>query len=155
MGFHPGPDHLRQLAETVGPNITSVEYVVALSRALHGVPDDHPSAYRIAARLLAAGTPAPVVRVFSGIARRHPREPRVHRMLGLAHLQAGDVSVAVRHFELTLRLLRRRVTADLSMDDSLRARLDAATLRLVLLPLYALLGRREAALRLAAESFSL
>jgi hypothetical protein len=87
--------------------------------------------------------------------RRKPHDAPSHRRLGLAHLAAGRDSAAARHLEIAYRLTRRDAWLAVGLADALRLQHEGAVLRLVLVGLYARLGRASLAASIARETQAL
>jgi hypothetical protein len=76
-------------------------------------------------------------------------------MLGVAYSHAGRLSAAARHLETALALLKRDASDHSSLNSAIRIQLDAALIRVALLPIYASRGQHDALRRLATEALGL
>lgn len=160
MGFHPGPRPRpgRRLPGELVPVVTPGEYSAALARAIGAIMADaehRGEAYRRAVHALAAGRPDIAVRALSRFTAERPGDRVTHRTLGVAQLHAGNLGGAAWHLEISLGLSRGGAILAPGLERSLRAHLDGALARLVLLLIHARLGRREAAQRLALDGMLL
>jgi hypothetical protein len=140
------------------PAVTPREYGSALYSAIEQVVQNSPrgyAAYERGIALLVAGRPHAATRAFTSFVRLRPEDPVGHRMLGLAHLNAGHFVAGLGHLVIALKILRHDAGTTMTLRDSLRLHLEAALVRLLLLPLCERLGDREAVKRLMFESFTL
>lgn len=158
MDFHLGPRPRRRLPEELAPVVTPAEYSAALAAALTTITVDaerREEGYRQAVQALAAGRPDVAVRALSHLLGERPGDRVTHRTLGVAQFHAGNLSGATRHLEISLGLSRGGAIFAPGLERSLRAHLDGALARLVLLLIHARLGRRETAQRLALDGLML
>ncbi len=156
MGFYLGPHRMSD--RTDEPVVTPREYVSLLSSAIERVVQTSGrrcDAYERGVAHLVAGRPRAAVHALTGFVRLYPDDPVGHRMLGLAHLGAGRFVAGFGHLVIALKILRRRVRSNMPLRDSLDLYLEAALVRLLLLPLCGKLGHREAVNQLMFESFVL
>ena len=155
MGYFV-PHRIGDLADA--PTVTPREYAGALYSAIERVVQNAPrecAAYERGIALLVAGRPNAAARAFASFVRRCPEDPVGHRMLGHAHLGAGHVVAGLGHLVIALRILRRDAATRMTLRDGLRLHLEAALVRLLLLPLYGRLGDREAVKQLMLETLTL
>lgn len=155
MGFYLASPRTRLLLGDFSPTITSGEYIAALNMVLRARSkrpnvrwyDVSPmSAADLSKRL------GPLIQTFANLLRRYPDDPVAHRMLGIAYCQAGHLRTAARHFETALALLKRDAGDHPSLTIGIQIHLDAALIRVALMPIYASLGQRDALRRLASEA---
>lgn len=154
MGFFFGADAERTLGEDLTPTITAGEYLEAIAAGLEDLteaPRGRCDTCLPGFRALAAGLPGRATLLFSAQVRRHPKDEQAQRLLGLAHLTWGNDRLAVKHLEIALGLLRRRVVHAMSLRDRLRLQCETALMRIVLIRLHSRLGEGQAALRLVRE----
>lgn len=140
------------------PAVTPREYVSALYRSIERVVQNASrecATYERGIALLAAGRPHAAVHAFASFVRLCPEDPVGHRMLGQAHLGAGHFLTGLRHLVIALKILRRDAGTTATLRDGLRLHLEAALVRLLLLPLCGRLGHREAVKQLMLESLTL
>ena len=151
MGSYLGP--LYDCVSTVTPR----EYISVVSSVVQSVRQNRvPESYVRGVGCLAAGqSGGAAIRALSDLVRQRPGDARAHRLLGMAHLSAGHLKIALRHLATALRLLRCEVGASLSLRETLRAQLECARLRLVLLPLCVRLGANAAVRQLTLDSLQL
>lgn len=157
MGFYLGSPRKRGLVEDRGFTITPREYVSVLSGAierLDGFPLRNHGIYQRGVLYLAAGRFPPAIEAFWRLVRRRPDDATAHKLLGLALLGGGRIKTGLFHLE-TARWLLRDLNTDTSLSGTLRTRLDAALVRLVLVAAYASTGDKGAVKRLALETLSL
>jgi hypothetical protein len=151
MGFYYGATRPRLSSEDVGPVITPREYITLLDRAmrmvylspLHASDTSCQGRYR----------PEPPGDAIEGLSRqvqRHPADATIHRMLAIAHLRAGHCRLAIRHLEIAINILCRKISRG-SLESSLSARVELGLLLPVIVPLCLRLGRRVTARRLVGE----
>jgi len=155
MGYFV-PHRISDLAD--GPTVTPREYVSALYSAIDGVIQNAPrqrAPYERGIAFLVTGRPHAATRAFARVVRLCPEDPAGHRMLGLAHLGTGHLVTGFGHLVTALKILRRDARMARPLRDSLRLHLDAALVRLLLLPVCGRLGHRDAVERLMVESFTL
>ena len=158
MGLYLGPRRAGDLTDDPSPVVTPREYISLFSSAIRSVsraPKGKGDGYQRGVACFAAGQPDLAVRAFARLVRLHPDDPAGHRMLGLAHLGAGNSAGGFRHLGLALKILRRDVQMANRLRESLRLQLEAGLVRLFLLPLCARSGDRAALNRLIAESWGL
>ncbi len=154
MGYYLG-SHRVGLMGTLGPILTPREYLSVLAQAARCViqsPERLPVECQRGMAHLAGGRTSAALSAFSTVLRRLPRDPTVHRMVGIAHLSAGHVGAGLGHLALALEIRRHETRASVSLYEALCTQLELALLRLVLLPLYARAGQRDAVKRLTVES---
>jgi hypothetical protein len=155
MGYFV-PHRIGDLADE--PAVTPREYGCALYSALQRVVQNAPrecAAYERGIALLVAGRPNAAARAFASFVRLCPENPVGHRMLGQAYLGAGHFVTGLGHLVIALRILRRDEGTTITLRDGLRLHLEAALVRLLLLPLCGRLGDREAVKQLMFESLTL
>jgi hypothetical protein len=146
MGFYLGSARTRLLLDDFSPTITPGEYIAALSAGLRSYSRlAHCDCCDI--RLL--------VRTLSHLMCRYPNDSVAHRMLGVAYFHAGRLSSAARHLETALALLKRDASDHSTLTSAIRIQLDAALIRVALLPIYASRGQHAALRRLANEALGL
>ena len=145
MGFNFASRWRRSFASAGGPSITPHEYlslVAGAGRTVLFEPMESDTS-----RLDVVQEKAPSSDPLETLVRRvqrDPSDPRAHRRLGIAHLEAGNCREAVRHLQIAVNLLLAQATG----TDSLRtvcARLELALLLPVVIPLCLKLGRRDTA----------
>lgn len=154
MGFCFRPSRERGLPDDVSPTITAREYVSALSRVLATLPQESRGRCQLCSLgtcYLAAGSAGRAAIVFTEHVRRDPADEGAHRMLGLAHVSWGNLKSAVRHLEIALGLVRRKVARAVELRDVLQLQCEAALVRLVLIRLHVRLGEVKTAFWLAQE----
>ena len=155
MGYFV-PHRIGGLADE--PAVTPREYVSQLYSAIEQVVEtaarDY-ATYEGGIALLAAGRPHAAAHAFARFVRLCPEDPVGHRMLGVAHLGAGHLVAGLRHLVIALKILRREAVTTRTLRDCLRLHLEAALVRLLLLPLCGRLGHREAVRQLMVESLTL
>ncbi|MBI2525056.1 MAG: hypothetical protein HYV93_03650 [Candidatus Rokubacteria bacterium] len=137
------------------PVVTRQEYLDAADRALDALAheaDRRDAAYRHALEYLAAGRPARATRAFSSLLEQRPRDPTLHRMLGISHFHAGNARLAVRHLETALILLTRAEAAGIPLVRTLRIEVEACVVRLALVAAYARLGHRAGVIRCLSQN---
>lgn len=157
MGYFLGARAPRR-REELAPVITPREYAASLSAAIRAVlqPATHRGGlYPHAVRALAEGRPGAAVRALSQLLSGSPADAVAQRTLALAQLRAGNLGGAVRRLELCLGLARSKALGAPSLEQALRAHLDGALARLLLLPIYIWLKQREAAQALATDGLIL
>jgi len=154
MGFYLGSRGLHRSSEELTPVVTPGEFVNSLSVAIRAIMTDgqcRGKTYGQAVRSLRQARPGVAVRALSRILSAAPRDPVVHRMLAVAQFDACNVEEAARHLGISLALARHDATTAPSLGHSLRAHLDGALARLVLIPIHVGRGQRDAAQALARE----
>ena len=130
--------------------VTTREYLNACthaSDALAHEADGRGTAYRHAIESLAAGHPARAARSLSSMIRRKPRDPVLHRMLGISYFRSGETRLAARHLEAALLLLTRAERPGIPLVHTLRIELEACLVRLALVAVYDRLGHRAGTVR--------
>lgn len=140
------------------PVVTPREYSASLFGAIIAILGESRGRgprYAQAVRALVEGRPSAAVRALSMPLGGTARDLVAHRTLALAQLDAGNLRGAARHLELSIGLARRGALCAPSLAHALRAHLDGALARLVLLPIYAELGQRDAARTLVTEGLIL
>ncbi len=135
----------------ITPSVTWREYLGALAVATERSPVGA-GARRGAARQLREGPHQPTLTALSEWVHRHPADEAAHRLLGLTHLACGQLERAARHLDIALRIVRLQSRSAVELADALRLQIEAAKLRLVLIPLYGRLGKRAQAQALVGES---
>lgn len=156
MGFYLGSELDRGLTEELGPTITLGEYASTffwVIRIFGTGPEQHWARYRPGCQYLSAGLPGRAVGFFSELVARQPRDQPAHRLLGMAHLCQGNLTVGAKHLGITLELLRHELDGGTTFDNALRIHYEAALLRVALIPLYMRLGRTHEARLLVTEAF--
>jgi Flp pilus assembly protein TadD len=133
---------------SITPSVTWREYLGALAVATERSPVSA-GARRGAARQLREGPHEPTLAALSGWVQRRPGDEAAHRLLGLTHLACGQLDGAARHLEMALRIVRRQSRGAVELADALGLQIEAAKLRLVLIPVYGRLGKRAQAQALA------
>lgn len=152
MGSYLGP--LYDCAATVTPR----EYISVVSSVVRHLRQSSASAsdsYVRGVDCLAVGHSGAAIRALSDLVRQRPDDATAHRLLGMAHLSAGHLKIALRHLVTALRILRCEIEASLSLRQTLQAHLESARLRLVLLPLCVRLGADAAVRQLILDSLML
>jgi len=157
MGFYFGAEGKAETAD-MSPTLTAGEYVSILS---HSIETLYVGSHRrywscdLAGSDLLIGRADQVVESFSKLVRQDPSDPVARRMLGVALLYQGNIAFAIKQFETARQLLKREARKDPSFSHAVLIQLEAALLRLLLIPMYSAFGRRDAAMRLAKEAFML
>jgi hypothetical protein len=149
MGFYYASKQHRPTSDGAGPVITPREYVALLACAMRGVIGPQASDTRPGVAETAAASDR--LEDLSQRVRRHPREAAAHRMLAIAHLQAGNRRSALRHLEIAVSILLAQAALRGCLHRSLSARLELARLIPVLIPLCLQLGKRDTVRRLLGE----
>jgi hypothetical protein len=158
MGFHLARRPTGDPTDNLIPVVTPREYSALLFSAIESVlqtPARTCDSYKRGVAHLVSGRPNSAVHAFSSFVRLYPDDPTGHRMLGLAHLAAGHFVAGFGHLVLAWKILRRDARSPGPLRKSVRLQLEAALVRLFLLPLYGRLGQRAAINRLMFESFPL
>lgn len=83
--------------------------------------------------------------------RRDPGDAAGHRLLAIAHLNAGNCKPAFRHLEIAANILLGLTVARGPLHSTLRARLELTLLVPILVPLYLRLGKSGTVRRLVSE----
>ena len=142
MGYHFGRGQPAWL-------VTTREYLTAFDRA--SVPLAHEanrgSAYRDAIESLGAGHPTRAVRMFSSMLARTPRDPALHRRLGITYFCSGALPLAAHHPETALRLLASAGRPGIPLVRTLQIEFEAGLVRLALVAVYDRLGHRADTVR--------
>lgn len=138
------------LPVSLDPVVTTREYLNAVDRAFDALAheaDRRGTAYRHALENLVAGRPARAVRAFSSLLEQKPRDPAMHRMLGISYFRAGNARLAARHLETALLLLARSQSPGIPLVRTLRIEFEASVVRLALVAAYERLGHRAGMVR--------
>jgi Flp pilus assembly protein TadD len=135
-------------------SITWCEYASALSAATDPGDRGHGRGHTVPARLPYVGVEPneTALTAFAEQVRRRPEDETAHRLLGLTQLARGRTGPAVRHLEIALRLVAHHGQRAVGLTDALHLQCEAATLRLMLIPLYMRLGDVARARSLAREA---
>jgi hypothetical protein len=155
MGFFFASARVRALTADWSPAITPREYVSALSSGLETLVEGRTRAcsqFRLGLRYLATDLPGPASLVFSDLVQRDPTDEEARRLLGLTYLGSGQLELAVKHLEIALALLRRKVPSAVGLVETLHLQCEAARLRVVLVRLHMRLGDVQAAQWLVKEA---
>jgi len=150
MGYFFG-----RLPISLDPVVTRKEYLDASDRAFESLAheaDRRDTAYRHALEYLAAGRPARAARAFSSLLGPRPRDPALHRMLGISHFRAGNARLAARHLETALMLLTRAESPGIPLVRTLRIEVEASVVRLALVAAYERLGHRAGVIRCLSQN---
>ena len=150
MGFYYRSARRRPSTHGGGFVVTPREFTQIVASALCAVIGTADSdTYRpgVAAR---TGMSATLERLSARV-RRCPDDVAGHRMLAIAHLNAGNCKPAVRHLEIAANLLLGLAAARTALHSTLRARLEFRLLVPILVPLYRRLGKSGTLQRLLNE----
>ena len=150
MGYFFG-----RLPISLDPVVTRKEYLDASDRAVDALAheaDRQDTAYRHALECLAAGRPARAARAFSSLLEQQPRDPALHRMLGISHFRAGNARLAARHLETALILLTRAESPGIPLVRTLGIEVEASVVRLALVAAYERLGHRARVIRCLSQN---
>jgi hypothetical protein len=118
-----------EVSDSVVPTITSREFVSVVAVAFRSAlpaPDRLAARYPGAAHI--ADRPRQAIRALQRVIAERPCDAVGHRLLGVAHLHAGELPLAARHLGTAFDLLSCQIAAPSPARTALRARLQLAAL---------------------------
>jgi len=133
------------------PVITSHEYTSLVAGAVRMVLPENLESETYRAGVVEGRPTLDSLEALSRRVERHPSDPRAHRMLGIAHLHAGNCREAVRHLQIAANILLEHATRPGCLSRTLCARMELALLLPVVIPLCLQLGRRDTARTLVSR----
>jgi hypothetical protein len=135
MGFYYGAERFRNATGDSRPVMTLQEYSSAFQLAMSTVLGSGERSHSTL-NLASSSSSDVFVRALVNGVRRSPTNPTLHRLLGAALLNDGNIRASTRHLGMALRLLLADARG--SLEGSLCARLE---IRLLLIPLISIVAR--------------
>jgi len=145
VGFYFASRRRPTLVTDGGPVITPQEYIALLAGAVEMVLPAARDSDTSRVGITDARLTPDLRETLSQQLQRQPSDPRAHRRLGIAHLQAGNCREAARHLQVAVNLLLAQTTSTECVYRTFCARLELALLLPVVIPLCLQRGRRDTA----------
>ena len=134
------------------PTITTREFVSLVAGAL---PLAYPAPARLTARYPGVAYLAchsrQAIRALQRVTAERPCDAVAHRLLGVAYLHGGQFSLAARHLGMAFDLLSRQIAAPTPACLAFPARLQMASLRLLLAAFLSTAGAQKLARQILLE----